>query len=560
MDGYVIIGTELDTKQLEQDLKNAKKELTQFQKEEERLLKEKGKVELQLSAYDEEKAKIKANTDEMLKKAETETQVNNLLNMENIELDKLTQKYSKQFTSLDGINDKLKDNQLQQGLINGKIDEANTKLTQARGYENVKNQMVKISDKTSDVIKKVGRWALAVFSVRSAYMLVRQVSSTLAQYDEQYASNLEYIRFVLAQAIAPVLQFLVNLAFKLLTYINYIAQAWFGINLFSNASVKNFQKMAGSAESIKKSLQTAGFDEMNVLSDTSNSSGAGGGIPSMDLSQMQGEVPSWLQWIADNKDLILAVIVGIASGLLAIHFGLKLIKGLGIGVMVAGIILIIQSLLDYLESPTWENFGKIIQGVGVAIVGLGILIGSVPLAVAGAGILILGIITKYWQQIKNFFQGGIDWLSGKSDFVHEMFGDVIGGIYDMFVDNLQNILNYFNIVFTSIKGILDGIIMFVKGVFTGDWQMAWEGIKNIFENVWNAIKASFMLVFNTIKNLVVTIATTTGNIIASAFKGVVNAVLRSIENILNSPIRAINGLISVINAVPRNKFRKIINI
>ena len=99
MDGYVIIGTELDTKQLEQDLKNAKKELSQFQKEEERLLKEKGKVELQLSAYDEEKAKIKANTDEMMKKAETEAQVTNLLNMESIELDELTQKYSKQFTS-----------------------------------------------------------------------------------------------------------------------------------------------------------------------------------------------------------------------------------------------------------------------------------------------------------------------------------------------------------------------------------------------------------------------------------------------------------------------------
>ena len=244
MDGYVVIGTKLDTKQLETDLKNAKKELSSFQKEEERLLREKGKVNTSLASYDEEKAKIKANTDEILKQAMTDKQAENILEMENLELDKLTGKYSKQFTQLNIINQKLALNKTNQGLINNKIDEANRKLSKSKKIDVIGKNISKVNGQLTSVVKKVGRWALAVFSVRSAYNLVRQASSTLAQYNEQYAKDLEYLRYVLAQAIAPVLQFLVNLAYKLLSYINYIANAWFGINLFSKAGAKNMNKMA----------------------------------------------------------------------------------------------------------------------------------------------------------------------------------------------------------------------------------------------------------------------------------------------------------------------------
>lgn len=446
MDGYVIIGTQLDTKQLEADIKNAKKELSQFQKEEEKLLKEKGKVELQLTAYDEEKAKIKANTEELLKKAETQSQVTNLINQENFELDKLTQKYSQQFGALDEVNDKLKDNQLQQGLINGKIDEANTKLSQAKGYENVANQIGKIKDKTSDVVKQVGRWALAIFSVRSAYIFIRQMSSTLAQYNKEYGANLEYIRYALAQAIAPVLQYLVNLAFKLLTYINYIAKAWTGRGIFDNASVKNFQKMAGSAKSIKESLQTAGFDEMNVLNDTSSSSGgAGGGVPSFDLSKMEDvKIPSWLEWIAKNKDSIIdffillgSVIAGIKLGQFLNDLGLLgkglsnfqvLLKGLGIGLVIYGIIQLIKDLKSYLEDPSWENFGQIITDIGLILVGFALIISSIPLAVAGAITIILGLIAQNWETIKG-------WLEQASSFIDNM----IENIKDWFVNNIDEI-------------------------------------------------------------------------------------------------------------------------
>ena len=437
-----------------------------------------------------------------------------------------------------------------------KIESVNMQKQQAQ-VDQLKNRFNKMNTSVSSSIKHIGRLALGIFSVASAYRLMSAASSTLGQYDKQYATNLEYIRYLIAQAIAPALKYVVNLASTLLSYLNYILNAWFGITLFSKNSAKNFMKAKNSTGGIskntgkiKKDLQTTPFDEMNVLSDTSSSGTSGAVAPSIDPSLLKGEVPDWLKWLADNKDLILAVMAGVGAGLLAWKLGLEGIKALGIGLLIAGIVYTIESLLEYLQDPSWKNFGKIIQGIGLAILGVGVIISSVPLMVAGAIVLIIGTIVKYWEQIKAFFQKGIDWLKSKSDWVHEMFGEVIGNIYDAWVEKLQLILNFFDNTFKNIKSIFDNIIGFIRNVFTGNWKGAWENIKNIFVTIWNQIKNTFVTIFSLIKNMVVTVAQTTGTIIAGVFKVVINAVLRTIETVLNAPIRAINSLIGVINNVP----------
>ena len=280
-------------------------------------------------------------------------------------------------------------------------------------------------------------------------------------------------------------------------------------------------------------------------------------MPNFDLSSMNAEPPKWLKWIIDNKDLILAIMAGVAAGLLAWKLGIKGIKALGIGLLIAGVVYAIQNLIKYLKDPSYENFGKIIQGIGVAIIGLGVIVGSLPVAVIGAAVLILGTIIKYWEQIKSFFQRGIDWLKGKSDWVHNMFGDLVGNIYDMFVNELQQLLNIFNASFTSLKGIFDGVIKFIKGIFAGNWEMAWEGIKDIFESRWRGTVEVFNALMNTIKTRAVTIAKNTGLVIGSAFKAVINNVLGNIERILNVPIGAINTLIQTINSLPGIKIPRL---
>lgn len=389
MDGYIMIGTKINTKTFDKQIQYIEKQMEE--------------IEHKIEQAD--------------------------MGFEVGDVDKLSAKYEK----------------LSQQLTTLRKKQADLNKTDLADAERAMNS---ISDSVGGVLKKIGKWALAVFSVRTAYNAVTQASSTLAQYNDQYASNLEYIRFALSSAIAPLLEYIVSLAFKLLSYINYIAQAWFGVNLFSKASAKNFQSMDKSASNIKKSLQTAGFDEMNILSDTSTS-GAGGTIaPSVDLSKMDIETPEWLKWIAENKDAILEffTLLGLAiAGVKIAEFlsdlgllgdGLTkfdiLVKGLGIGLVLYGIIELIKDLKKYLEDPSWENFGKIIVDIGLILAGFALIIGSIPLAVASAITVILGLIISNWQKIKG-------WLDTASGFIDNM----IENIKDWFVKNLDTIQQNF---------------------------------------------------------------------------------------------------------------------
>ena len=469
-------------------------------------------------------------------------------------VEKLNDKIEQAYTKQEKAKIKVQETQRQYESVNKEVDEYKQKIEnvkmqkQVSDVEKLKSGFNNVGSSIQGAVKHVARLALGIFGIRSAFMFLKRASSDLASYDQQYATNLEYIRYALTQMIAPVLQWIVRLAATLLGYINAIVQAWFGINLFSRGSAKNFQKMKAGASGVAKAAkeikkQLAGFDEINMLTDQSDSGaggggGAGGVAPDFDLSKFQGEVPDWLQWIIDHKDEILAIMAGVATGLLAWKLGLDAIKSLGLGLLIAGIVLTIEGLIKYLKDPSWENFGKIIQGVGLAILGLGVLIESVPLIVAGAIVLIVGTIVKYWDKIEAFLQKGIDWLTGKSDWVHKMFGDTIGNIYDLFIDNLQQILNFFDSFFKMIKGIFDGIINFIKGVFTGNWQMAWEGIKQIFSSLWEGIKGIAISIINIIKN----------NISAGA--EVIKAILQTLWNIMKSgAITAVNIVSNVFNSL-----------
>ena len=230
---------------------------------------------------------------------------------------------------------------------------------------------------------------------------------------------------------------------------------------------------------------------------------------------------------------------GVAAGLFAWKLGLKGIKALGIGIMVKGIIDLITSLKDYIEDPSWENFGKVIKAIGEIILGLGIIIGNVPLIVAGAIVFIVGIIVKYWEQIKAFLQKGIDWLVSKTDWVKDKFGIVGETIYSIFTSLLQGLLNIFDSLFTAIKGIFDGIIKFIKGVFSGDWKQAWEGIKDIFSSVWNGIKGIVSSVWQYIKSIF--------NSLVNLVKGIANTIWGVIKILINLIISGINVLIRGMN-------------
>lgn len=579
LDGYLKIKTKLDNSGIDKDITELENKIKKAQTDNLGLDKEATGLQEEINQYEKlcnEADKYK----EKIKQLEAERKTLTLggLSSTNVpqynslttNIDLMKQKYSqatleidKQASKIDKVYAKLDKIKAKQTENNAKVQEFKDKIESIK-INKVQNQINNIGKGIQGQISKIGKMAFAIIGIRTAWNAVRSAINIVSQYNSQVSTDLEYMRYCIANALVPIVQSLIKLLYTALSYINAISTAWFGINLFSNSSAKNFQKMknsasgtAKSAKEIQKSLQ--GFDEMNILQDNTSSTGGSTGVsaPSMDLSNVQGEIPAWLKWIIENKDLIISTLTGIATAVLLIKFGLEGIKALGIGVLIAGIMYTVMALIEYLKDPSWENFGKVIQGIGVSIIGVGVIIASVlgivagaPVIITGAIVLIWGTIVKYWEQIKAFFQSGIDWLKGKSDWIRQMFGDVVGDIYDNFVSGLQDVLNWLDSTMKGIKANFNEIISFIKNVFSGNWQGAWQNIKNIFSNIWEGMKNTVKTIFGLIGKMAINIGKTVGATISGAFKAVVNGVLRAIEDILNSPIRAINSLTDVINRVP----------
>lgn len=361
------------------------------------------------------------------------------------------------------------------------------------GIDNVNKGLTK-------TVKKVTKWGLAIFGVRSAYMAVRSAMNTISQYEDGMKNNIDYIKYALAYTLKPIVEWILNAVVKLLQYVNYIAKAWTGKNLFKTADAfKNAQK---GAKGLNKELQktTASFDEMNVLQDT-KSSGGGADIiaPNIDLTGMKGDIPQWLKWIVDNKDLILSVFAGVNVGLLAWKLGIKGIQSLGIGLAIAGVIYGIQSIIKYLQDPSFENFGKIITGIGIAVAGVAIIFGSWPVAVGGAIAAIVGLIISNWEKIKEFMLNICNWLEDNFVLVGKTISDVI-----------KTSLNLFEGLFKGVKQILDGIIRIFKGDFKNGISLAMRGIGNIIISVLNTVINGFNAFILPIRSLIVTAGKITG--------------------------------------------------
>ena len=504
MDGWVTIGTKLDSRQLEKDLRNSEKRLQQYEKEAEKLTKAKTKAEIDLQPYEEQKKIIQEMTDEANKYAQTRQEVENNLTAEKLQLESLNKTYSNQLNNLDSINKKILSNANNQELMKTQIEETRKKMN------GLDLDFKKVGNSVNGVVKKIGRWVLAVFSIRSAYMAVRSAMSTLSQTNDELANKLEMIRLVFASALEPVVMRLVDLVYKLLSYVNYIAKAWFNVDLFASASAKAMKSGASSTEKMRKSM--AGFDEMNVITDTSSSSA---GATSGFTAPENVPVPEWIQWIADNKDLILGALLGIGIALaswkiaeLVAQFGLfdsvirPIFEFIGanattIGGLIAifgGLALVVDGVIKYFKDPTWENFIEILGGIAIASTGVALIFGGIP-AVITAIIGVIGAlglaIYKNWDDIVKF-------TKNLTDKIKSAFSTAINWIKDKF----NSMVTFFNNLVSKIVGVFK------------------------------------------------TIGTKVGDVVGSAFKTVVNGVLKAIEKILNTPINAINGLIDVINKVP----------
>lgn len=535
-------------KQIQQGLGNAD-EVAKIEKEIQSVLAENEELKTSMISLDE-------------KAAELESKINGLrLNPNNtIEAQNLTQK-------IENMNNKLEESKKQTNELGKSIkNNLGTKAQLAGitgGLEGVGKKVDKLKTRMTRLIGTV-----AIFNLlRNKLTDLRNGYISLLKQNDSFSSSLNQIKANLMTAFAPIynaclpaINSLMNALSKITGTIAVFISGLFGTSLDdakkqAEGLSKSLDDTAKSGEKASGSL--ASFDNLEVINDNSGS----GGSSSKNDIDYSGEITysqklldilnKISDWVSKNGDLIIAFVAGLTGALIALKtLGLDPIESLGIGIAIAGIVYTIESLIGYLKDPTFENFGKVFQGIGIAVIGVGIAIGSLPAIVIGAIILIWGTIVKYWEQIEAFFQKGINWLSGKSDFIHQKFGDTIGNIYDSFVGALQKGLNWLSFIMGGIKNNFNELINFVKNVFSGNWKGAWQNVKNIFSNIWNGMKRTATDVFGGILDSAKLMAKNAGNSIASVFKSIINGVLKIIEDLLNSPARTINRLIGVINKVP----------
>lgn len=404
-----------------------------------------------------------------------------------------------------------------------------------------KNRLEDINNSLSGIIKKVVRWGLAVFGVRSAYMFIRQAMSTLSSENEQLSADINYIKSALAHTIEPIILTIISWVKTLLQYIGYIVKMLTGKNIFANAN-KGLQKANKSATKLSKTL--AGFDEMNVLQDSSSGGGGdSGGMPSFDLSNIVDF--SKFDPIAKLKEILAKVREWIYS----IDW-----QQLGSDVY--------NKIKEFFTNTDWAGiFESIFETIG---------------AVFGAlGGFIVGFLKEAWKDITDYFG---EWIE-KS---REMGGDVIQGIllgilnaiyqigkwiYDhIFTPFINGFKKAFGIASPSkvmmemggyiVDGLKNGLIN-IWGALKSIFENLKTSIINVFKSLWNGIKNIFSTVGSFFGNIVSTIYNkfkdigySIGQVIGNTFKSAINAVLKVAESVLNTPIRAINNLIGTINKVP----------
>ena len=202
------------------------------------------------------------------------------------------------------------------GAFKQKIEQAKPSIS------NIKNSfkgLPKLTQNITNNIKGMGtgvknglghilKYAMALFSLRSVYSVLSSCAqSWLSSQNagaKQLSANINYMKYAMGSAFAPVIQYVTGLVYQLMKAIQSVVYALFRVNIFAKASASSYTSMAGSAKKAKEETkQLAGVhDEINNISDNnsnSDSGGSGSTSPNIDLSGIDSQMSPLAQKFYD---------------------------------------------------------------------------------------------------------------------------------------------------------------------------------------------------------------------------------------------------------------------
>lgn len=299
---------------------------------------------------------------------------------------------------------------------------------------------------------QVLKYAGALFSLRSIYSALSSsanawLSSQNAQA-KQLSANIDYMKYTMGSALAPVIQFVTNCVYQLLKTVQSVVYALFRVNIFANASASAFKNAQKQAKNTSKSLSSVHSEINNVGDHNSDASPNVGDLSSIDnqMSPLSQKLYDFFKPLVDSWN----------------KYGATLIEQIK---TTAGQI---ASLI----SSVWESVEKLITN------------GTVYTSLE----LILAIIGNIAEAFSNAWK-----YEGNGDTIIQTMADMLNSILNTireitasegFQKFLNGVSNAFSGILTFTKPVLDDFLSLIKPLS----EIALSIAGDILNSIGNALK------------------------------------------------------------------------
>lgn len=477
--------------------------------------------------------------------------------------------------------------------IKAKIKSAGTHLAGLGGkFKNVlsgsKNLGKTFTSTFNNGIKSIKRFAMGLLSVRTAVSMVSKAMQSYLSYDTQLSNSIQNCWNVLGSLLAPILEFVISLFSKAVSYVNAFVEALTGINLVARANKKALDSQAKSTK--KLSDTQSSLDEFHTVS---TDTGSGNDNKPITVEPVDMDKLDFLfDWIDKAKKLLATLFDPIKEAwdnkgkafIDSLKNAFESIKSLGIAVfssifevwtngtgqkivenileMWTNVFNIVGALSQALANA-WNNAGNgtaIIQAIADIFIGIQDIVNSI------ANSLLNWVMSDNFQSALNVVLGILADLFGYAQeimaWVVTMYETYLAPVVDKVLDCISRIIIAIGSVWEFLKPIIDtiidvimnvlepvidglcgiiggiidalsGVMNFITGVFTGDWSKAWEGLKTFLGGIIDAVASLFTGLFNTIGAIfkgVWDIIVSIWSVVSTWFN---NAVIKPLANLFN---------------------------
>lgn len=299
---------------------------------------------------------------------------------------------------------------------------------------------------------QVLKYAGALFSLRSIYSALSSsanawLSSQNAQA-KQLSANIDYMKYAMGSALAPVIQFVTNCVYQLLKAVQSVVYTLFRVNIFANASASAFKNAQKQAKNTSKSLSSVHSEINNVGDHNSDASPNVGDLSSIDnqMSPLSQKLYDFFKPLVDSWN----------------KYGVTLIEQ----------IKITAGQIASLISSVWGSIEKLITN------------GTVYTSLE----LILAIIGNIAEAFSNAWK-----YEGNGDTIIQTMADMLNSILNTireitasegFQKFLNGVSNAFSGILTFTKPVLDDSLSLIKPLS----EIALSIAGDILNSIGNALK------------------------------------------------------------------------